>query len=169
MYLSGSGHHPRRVSIDGGTAADMIDTTNLVVDSRYSPDGREIADIESPQREHADRLLFVIRNSQTGQRIKSFDMPAGFQLPYNSFRLDPSLDTGWEVAHICALVGCWLRCQSMESTPVRWPTAADHEFPGLHCCLRLVPGWETTGLDPPSTIARHRAHQQFSLIHFSLS
>lgn len=80
VYLSENGMPPMRVSIDGGVAAVMIDTTNFVLGSRYSPDGREIADIEDA----GDKYLLIVRNSQTGRPTKSFDLPSGFQPPYNS-------------------------------------------------------------------------------------
>jgi len=66
----------------------LSDTDTDVVGLRYSPDGREIADIERSEvlRAHG-KLVLVVRDSQTGQATKSFDLPAGFGLPFNS--------TGW--------------------------------------------------------------------------
>jgi serine/threonine protein kinase len=82
IYLSGSGFHPRRVSIDGGTTSVFTDTVNSVEGLRYSPDGGEVADIEYIEKSEKD--LLIVRDSHTGQAIKSFDFPAGFETPFNS-------------------------------------------------------------------------------------
>jgi serine/threonine protein kinase len=82
IYVSGSGLHPRRVSIDGGTTSAFTDTVNQVDGSRYSPDGREVAEIE--YIEATDKNVLIVRDSHTGQAIKSFDVPAGFDTPFNS-------------------------------------------------------------------------------------
>jgi Tol biopolymer transport system component len=65
---------------DAGGAPAVLNATNADVDGlRYSPDGRAIADIEGD-----DKQVVVVRNSQTGQATKSFDMPLEFGLPFNS-------------------------------------------------------------------------------------
>jgi serine/threonine protein kinase len=85
IYISGSGFHPRRVSIDGGTTSAFTDTVISVAGLRYSPDGREVAEIEYIEK--SDKDVLIVRDSHTGQAIKSFDIPAGFSTPFNS--------TGW--------------------------------------------------------------------------
>jgi Tol biopolymer transport system component len=82
VYLSGTGYHPRRVSIDGGTTSAFTDTVNSLGGSRYSPDGGEIAEIE--YIETTDKNVLIVRDSHTGHAIKSFDFPAGFNTPFNS-------------------------------------------------------------------------------------
>jgi Tol biopolymer transport system component len=52
-----------------------------VADLRYSPDGHSIADIEFDDK---DKSSLVIRNAETGEPTKSFAMPTGFSLPWNS-------------------------------------------------------------------------------------
>jgi serine/threonine protein kinase/Tol biopolymer transport system component len=79
IYLSGPDNRPRRVSIDGGATFSLID--HEVAGSRYSPNGREIADIESDQK--GDKLLLIVRDSHTGSAVKSFDLPSGFGIPFN--------------------------------------------------------------------------------------
>jgi Tol biopolymer transport system component len=68
-----------RVPIDGGATSILNSTNSDVEGLRYAPDGREIADIE-----WSDKQVLVVRDSQTGQATKSFDLPAGFGLPFNS-------------------------------------------------------------------------------------
>jgi len=84
-YLSAPHLHLRRVSIDGG--ATFVLTDHEVYGSRYSPDGREVADIEHSQNGDKlllDKLLLIVRDSHTGLPTKSFDLPPGFSTPYNS-------------------------------------------------------------------------------------
>ena len=82
IYLSGTEYHPRRVSIDGGTTSAFEDTVNFVAGSRYSPDGGEVAEIE--YIEATDKDVLIVRDSHTGHAIKSFAIPAGFGIPFNS-------------------------------------------------------------------------------------
>ena len=82
IYLSGTGIHPRRVSIDGGTTTTFTVTVNSVWGSRYSPDGQEVAEIE--YIEATDKNVLIVRDAHTGHEIKSFDLPAGFDTPNNS-------------------------------------------------------------------------------------
>jgi Tol biopolymer transport system component len=75
----------RRIPIDGGTPAMLSDKEVEVEALRYSPDGRQVADLEDPSSDVTqlgERL--IVRNSQTGQKLKSFDLPAGFDIPWNS-------------------------------------------------------------------------------------
>ena len=77
-YLSGPGYRPRRISIDGGASIALFD--NEVFGTAYSPDGREIADIE----DKGDRAVLMVRESQSGRPLKSFELPVGFEPPDNS-------------------------------------------------------------------------------------
>jgi serine/threonine protein kinase/Tol biopolymer transport system component len=79
IYMS---PHLTRVSIDGGAAVVLSPTDTDVEGLRYSPDGREIADLE--YTEASDKTVLVVRNSQTGQATKSFALPADFGLPFNA-------------------------------------------------------------------------------------
>jgi serine/threonine protein kinase len=76
---SGNGIRPWRVPIDGGASSTLFDMTNDAFAFCYSPDGREIAGIEGTQTRN--KYVLVIRNSQTGQVLKSFDYPPGYELP----------------------------------------------------------------------------------------
>jgi serine/threonine protein kinase len=84
IYVSQPGKINRLtgVSLDGGAKSFLSDSDNDVYGLRFSPNGQEIADIEFSEK--SDKALLVIRDSQTGQGTKSFDLPAGYILPYNS-------------------------------------------------------------------------------------
>ncbi len=81
IYLSQSKNRDRlmRVPIGGGAPVALKGADTELYGLRYSPDGQEIADIEL-----GDKFTLVVRNSQTGQTRKSFDLPAGFTPPFNS-------------------------------------------------------------------------------------
>ncbi len=82
IYLSQPGKIFRltRVSVDGGAKSFLSDPDKDVYGIRYSPDGREIADIEFD----AKNPTLVIRNAQSGKVTRSFALPAGYHLPWNS-------------------------------------------------------------------------------------
>jgi Tol biopolymer transport system component len=82
IYLSETVYPPRIVSIDGGTTSAFTDTVNSVDGTRYSPDGREVAEIE--YIEATDKNVLIVRDSHTGHATESFDLPAGFGTPFNS-------------------------------------------------------------------------------------
>jgi serine/threonine protein kinase/WD40 repeat protein len=79
-YVSGHDFHLRKVSIDGGASSVLTDSE--VHGSRYSPDGREVADLE--RSHNSDIFLLIVRDSHTGLVSKSFDLPAGSAIPDSS-------------------------------------------------------------------------------------
>ena len=160
---SNKGGRLMRVSIDGGAPTVLKDMDNAMGDLQYSPDGREIADIEKiVDVGSGEKVVLVVRNAQSGQAIKLFDLPPGlffarFEGSTSALRWTPD----GKSVYLHPLEGCC--CQSLESVVVRWPSASDHKFFGRTLRLRLVCGWETTGVDAPCTIARRRTYQQLPL------
>ncbi len=87
IYLSIYSQYLTKIPIDGGTPAILSDKEAEVLALRYSPDGQQIADIECPLTEVTEpepEFTLIVRNSQTGQKLKSFDLPAGLDIPWNS-------------------------------------------------------------------------------------
>jgi serine/threonine protein kinase len=82
IYLSLQGNTVclTRVAVNGGRPVVLSKGHNDVLGLRYSPDGREIADLEWSD----ENGTLVIRNAQNGQALRSFELPAGFDPPFNS-------------------------------------------------------------------------------------
>ena len=68
------------ITVEGGNPILLSKGNNDVDAMRYSPDGREIALFE----DNEDKEMIVVRNAETGQSTRSFDVPKEFSLPFNS-------------------------------------------------------------------------------------
>ena len=66
-----------------GSAPTLLSTKEdlQVSGLRYSPDGHSVADIEMGEK---DKAILVIRDAKKGEPTKSFAMPAGYSVPWNS-------------------------------------------------------------------------------------
>ena len=118
IYLSQSKKRDRlmRVPVGGGAPVVLKGPDTEVYGLRYSPDGREIGDIEL-----GDKFALVVRNAQSGQAEKSFDLPAGFIPPLNSagwlLRWTPDGRTLTYAVQNGAAVNLW--SQSLSAGPAR--------------------------------------------------
>jgi Tol biopolymer transport system component len=72
-----SSYQLKRVSLKGGSAVALGEGRNIYA-VRYSPDGREIAALDEKKN------WLVILSAETGRPTTTFDLPAGFGIPFNS-------------------------------------------------------------------------------------